>query len=71
MTGKASAPAAPRGKAPTAVAPRSTTAEAPTKTPDEATIRDRAYALWEQAGHPEGDGVEFWLCAERELTNGR
>jgi hypothetical protein len=71
MTGKASAPAAPRGKATTAATPRSTAADAPTKTPDESTIRDRAYALWEQAGYPEGDGVEFWLRAERELTNGR
>ena len=29
--------------------------------------RVRAYQLWEAAGRPEGDGVEFWLRAEREL----
>lgn len=30
--------------------------------------RERAYALWEAAGRPDGDGVEFWLRAEAELT---
>lgn len=30
-------------------------------------IRTRAYHLWEDAGRPEGDGVRFWLTAEREL----
>jgi hypothetical protein len=30
------------------------------------TIRVRAYELWEAAGGPSGDGVEFWLAAERE-----
>lgn len=30
-------------------------------------IRERAYVLWEEAGRPEGDGVEFWLRAEREM----
>jgi hypothetical protein len=33
----------------------------------EERTRVRAYELWEAAGHPEGDGVEFWLEAEREL----
>lgn len=31
-------------------------------------IKERAYALWEEAGRPEGDGVEFWLRAEAEMT---
>jgi hypothetical protein len=30
-------------------------------------IRDLAYAKWEQAGCPEGNGVDFWLEAEKEL----
>lgn len=34
----------------------------------EQAIRARAYFLWEQAGRPEGDGVEFWMRAEQELT---
>jgi hypothetical protein len=33
----------------------------------EAAIRLRAYAKWEAAGRPDGDGVHFWLEAEREL----
>ena len=31
-------------------------------------IRDRAYALWEAAGSPEGDDQRFWHQAERELA---
>jgi ribosome-associated translation inhibitor RaiA len=30
-------------------------------------IRVRAYECWEAAGRPEGDGVRFWLEAERGL----
>jgi Protein of unknown function (DUF2934) len=33
----------------------------------EEAIRERAYSKWEEAGRPEGDGIEFWLEAEREL----
>jgi hypothetical protein len=80
MSGKASTPPVPpRGKTPTPAPARPTTpAEAagasphrtPTKNgaPVEDDIRARAYSLWEEAGHPEGDGVEFWLRAERDLT---
>ena len=39
--------------------------------PTEDAIRARAYALWQQAGEPGGDGVEFWLRAEQELRNPR
>lgn len=33
----------------------------------EDAIRARAYFLWEQAGRPDGDGVEFWTRAEQEM----
>lgn len=37
----------------------------------EETIRDRAYALWVEAGSPEGNDWQFWHEAERQLaTNG-
>jgi Protein of unknown function (DUF2934) len=39
--------------------------------PTEEVIRARAYSLWEQAGCPDGDGVRFWLEAEKELSNPR
>lgn len=35
----------------------------------EETIRERAYLLWEEAGRPECDGVEFWVRAEQELNS--
>jgi len=35
--------------------------------PAEESVRERAYTLWEEAGRPESDGVEFWLKAESEL----
>ena len=31
-------------------------------------IRKRAWELWEQQGRPVGRDVEFWLQAERELS---
>ena len=37
---------------------------------DDATrraIEERAYALWEQAGRPDGSALAFWLQAELEL----
>ena len=85
MSGKASTPVPPRGKspapAPTPAPARTNPAEAadatslapPTKngSPDAEAIRARAYAMWEEAGYPEGDGVEYWLRAEQELTNPR
>lgn len=33
----------------------------------EETVRFRAYLAWEAAGRPPGDGVEFWLLAERAM----
>jgi hypothetical protein len=35
---------------------------------DENSIRYNAYLRWESAGKPEGDGVDFWLEAERALA---
>src|SRR5262245_52604503 len=32
-------------------------------------IRLRAYFLWQAAGSPIGDGVPFWLAAERALRH--
>lgn len=32
-------------------------------------IRESAYYKWEAAGCPCGDGVEFWLQAETEITD--
>ncbi len=34
----------------------------------EERLRERAYALWEAEGRPEGREVEHWSMAERELT---
>lgn len=31
-------------------------------------IRLGAYLKWEAAGRPSGDGTEFWLLAEKELS---
>lgn len=36
-------------------------------TPAEDQIRELAYRKWEEAGRPAGDGVDFWLGAERDL----
>jgi hypothetical protein len=38
---------------------------------EEACVRLRAYQKWEAAGKPDGDGVNFWLEAERELLQSR
>jgi hypothetical protein len=67
-------PAAPRTTSPADAADtvRLNAAKTPNRpgpTPDQ--IRARAYALWEAAGRPEGDGMQFWLEAERELSSPR
>ena len=36
--------------------------------PDENAIRARAYAIWEQAGRPEGRHEDHWRQASEELT---
>jgi hypothetical protein len=38
--------------------------------PQEDDVRERAYILWEEAGRPESDGIEFWLKAESEILEG-
>ncbi|MBI3445192.1 MAG: DUF2934 domain-containing protein [Magnetospirillum sp.] len=37
---------------------------------DIARIRDRAYAIWEERGHPQGQDMEHWLLAEMEVSSG-
>lgn len=37
-------------------------------TPHDDDIRDRAYALWNEAGSPDGRDEEFWHRAARELS---
>ena len=37
--------------------------------PDEATIRERAYLLWEEEGRPDGRETEFWMRAEAAVTD--
>lgn len=32
------------------------------------SIREKAYYLWEAAGKPNCDGMQFWLDAEKELS---
>lgn len=34
-------------------------------------VRLCAYRKWERAGRPIGDGMQFWLEAERELKRGK
>jgi hypothetical protein len=43
--------------------------EQPLAAPSPHEIRTSAYFLWEAAGSPPGDGVGFWLAAERELQH--
>lgn len=31
------------------------------------SVRERAYFIWENAGHPTGDGANFWLLAEEQI----
>lgn len=56
---------------PTSAQPAAPTVPAPHPALDPAryedAIRTRAYFLWDEAGRPAGDGVRFWLAAEREL----
>jgi hypothetical protein len=64
-------PAQPAGQAkPAAAAPPIEPAR-DAKRLEEAWIRQRAYMLWEAAGKPSGDGVNFWLEAERQLKRAR
>jgi len=41
-----------------------------TALPEDA-IRIGAYLRWDAAGRPGGDGVHFWLEAEKELRQGK
>jgi hypothetical protein len=33
----------------------------------EHAIRERAYAMWDEAGRPMGNSDAFWLSAQREV----
>lgn len=35
---------------------------------DEQWVQDRAYAIWERAGRPEGEALGHWLQAEAEVS---
>jgi len=37
---------------------------------DEVIIRQRAHAIWESQGKPDGQHLEHWEQARRELLNG-
>jgi hypothetical protein len=39
--------------------------------PTDKQILERAYQLWEKAGHPDGKEEHFWLEAERQLNQER
>ena len=41
------------------------------RTTFEEAIRLRAHQKWESAGKPDGDGLQFWLEAEREISQGK
>jgi hypothetical protein len=51
--------------------PASSTSPSYKIVPSEEEIRVRAYQKWEAAGKPAGDGMRFWLDAERELKAGK
>jgi hypothetical protein len=42
----------------------------PTTSVTHERISQRAHHLWEQAGRPDGSGVDHWLHAERDLHQG-
>jgi hypothetical protein len=74
MSGKAATPTAPGKAPPPAPARANPTTHQPPRPgghPTENDIRTRAFSLWEQAGCPQCDGVEFWLRAEQELKHPR
>jgi Protein of unknown function (DUF2934) len=35
---------------------------------NEQAIRERAYAIWEEQGRPEGQHLDHWLRAEAEIN---
>ena len=37
---------------------------------DIARIRERAHAIWEERGYPQGQDLEHWLLAEMEVSSG-
>jgi len=61
------APIQPKEETKIAAPPPSMASSCGVKRMTEAAIRIRAYQKWSAAGKPPGDGVTFWLEAEREL----
>lgn len=57
--------------------PKAAVSSGPTNLPHhglmsiEESIRQRAYLKWVARGRPDGDGVAFWLAAEREILLGQ
>lgn len=41
------------------------------KVKSQEAVRVHAYEKWEAAGKPNGDGVNFWLEAEREVLQAK
>jgi hypothetical protein len=64
-----SGPTRPKTGAPTVATPGEKDDNGGSVSADD--IRLRAYRKWESAGKPTGDGVQFWLEAEQELTHGK
>lgn len=46
--------------------PRQRPEARPARAASEQNVREAAYLKWVAAGRPAGDGVAFWLQAERE-----
>lgn len=63
-----SAPTGSTAAAPQAVASNDTPPAGKVVTADD--VHQCAYRKWESAGMPTGDGIDFWLQAEHELTSG-
>ena len=75
---KTRTPAAAKKKTPKPTSQERATVEAVGERPDarmqsreqqDEAIKKLAYSKWEEAGCPAGDGVEFWLAAEKEVLN--
>ena len=61
----------PRHAAPAKPAPATPTTAQNTRSVCPDDIRLRAYRKWENAGKPNGDGIQFWLEAEKELMHAK
>jgi Protein of unknown function (DUF2934) len=62
----ASAAASTRQPEPTAAAVDESDQQQPTR---EQAIRERAYAIWEEEGRPDGRDLDHWRRAEQEISS--